>query len=1315
MKRISGVQYVMVLWLLINVILSPLAFTSANEDQQGSISSSVFSPGVFSRISSSPGNLPSQSPKASLSFFPLLFILPLFCLCFPLAMKGQAGMEFTIALSVVILVFVGIALIINTNAGQLQEKQMQVLMKSVGENIKQEVQLAKNAPGCFATTFDVPEKIDEQSYNFSLDGMELSLQSGKNDVVVLLDVPAMGRIRKGTNTLVKFNESYAMNPCQVYCGDTPPHACVQNAKPWFCEADTQPLNLFCDAINGSELDCRMVPMASRIIQRCDICGCPEGQACLPSGSCEGTISQCGNGACESGETSSSCPDDCTTPWCGNGECGADESYTSCPSDCSPICGNDICDAVETIASCPFDCENFINNPSFEIDNATNFGFGDHASGNRIADGWEINGSQRVNDPNAGVYAYRLLDSNSSLAAKVSLPPGFYDLTSFVKGDHGSGKGRVNVDFMQDGILVVNPFFNDSSVMLSFDPSLYPAYGKVQARGNKISASLLIPNGINEIILSWVPDENNITNYQIDDARLKRQDKVLVASDDTDTKEKFTGDLVILYGNLTLEDAPLPGATCQGFVDEAPIPVSFDDQLGLYVAFSTFDVSGTHQWRIVCDHVGQSLHLWASDEVSIRKTCDNNSICEAGETVDTCPADCSSYGEYLHFYSLTYYPTFGYDASHPPFPVGDVDFTIGVPYPGLPQFNYLGLQDIKASDDNKVNPTTTVYNRGLHDQAVNLSDQELLDLFNLYNEGGWMRPSVIQLADVQKVHHELAATNATYASIYGTDDLPIGVEVDSKLNPIAINVSSRGYQLVPQVGITLDDYQQGKTMVIPDSYGQINNQPLVKARRALWNYNSPAVREYLVRYVLAMSRKSSSHDIFIDNSYMPHQLTSYWSEHYLAPGSQSEQRQYYFSVANGIYQEILSRDPQVRMILNDASTGNSALNDYTSLLSTAGNFYGIMVEGGFYDDCLLPSAYSKRSCDVEWYWNLTQSLKDRGKIITYLVSGNPGVIPSDYSKLYQVWLWAHLLADDNTYFHVFTYLNQPGPDGQPFPYYLYNETFGMPLDPAPVSNGAIWSRRYERGVIEFDTSSGDLSAIRFIENVCGDSVCDSRESGISCPADCSSLLLSTEVSSVYYMMADGSPTPDPFVIVDTSLFNHIITLIGDPAITPAAGATLNGNDALSIDLLTSQEGKNPLSFSAWVKADSTSSGGHMVMSTDDGGYDWSVLQVGDHWHVYTGNSMMDTGFQVSPGVWHHIAALFIPGVGTTFYLDGVGSFIPEISYDASTAQMVIGAGGDGMSNFFDGSIDRVRVWDKVLTQDEIQAMVDEGHDAPAIIS
>ncbi len=68
-----------------------------------------------------------------------------------------------------------------------------------------------------------------------------------------------------------------------------------------------------------------------------------------------------------------------------------------------------------------------------------------------------------------------------------------------------------------------------------------------------------------------------------------------------------------------------------------------------------------------------------------------------------------------------------------------------------------------------------------------------------------------------------------------------------------------------------------------------------------------------------------------------------------------------------------------------------------------------------------------------------------------------------------------------------------------------------------------------------------------------------------------------------------------------------------------------NDVVNTQFLLNQEqNTSGYTFEAWVYPTSTSSGRHMVMSTDDGGFDWSILRQGNKWYVFTGSGSFDTG-------------------------------------------------------------------------------------------
>lgn len=71
-----------------------------------------------------------------------------------------------------------------------------------------------------------------------------------------------------------------------------------------------------------------------------------------NGFCSSNDIACGNGTCNSGENSSTCPQDCSP--CGDGFCTFNETVFSCPGDCG-FCGDGICSVGESSLSCPEDC------------------------------------------------------------------------------------------------------------------------------------------------------------------------------------------------------------------------------------------------------------------------------------------------------------------------------------------------------------------------------------------------------------------------------------------------------------------------------------------------------------------------------------------------------------------------------------------------------------------------------------------------------------------------------------------------------------------------------------------------------------------------------------------------------------------------------------------------------------------------------------------------------------------------------------------------------------------------------------------------
>jgi len=87
---------------------------------------------------------------------------------------------------------------------------------------------------------------------------------------------------------------------------------------------------------------------------------PVDLGSCPLGHCGGATPSCGDGACASGESCSSCEADCgpCPASCGDGTCGSGETCSNCASDCGDCpasCGDGSCNGSESCSTCPADC------------------------------------------------------------------------------------------------------------------------------------------------------------------------------------------------------------------------------------------------------------------------------------------------------------------------------------------------------------------------------------------------------------------------------------------------------------------------------------------------------------------------------------------------------------------------------------------------------------------------------------------------------------------------------------------------------------------------------------------------------------------------------------------------------------------------------------------------------------------------------------------------------------------------------------------------------------------------------------------------
>jgi hypothetical protein len=128
--------------------------------------------------------------------------------------------------------------------------------------------------------------------------------------------------------------------CNTGCGNISFEGCCNGQTLQFCEAGEL-----------KSIDCNQQPSCgwqpTGPFYDCGTDGTPDPSGQNPLACGGGTAPVCGNGICEAGENTSTCPTDCDggQPVCGNGSCEAGESAQTCPADCGgggPGCADKQC-------------------------------------------------------------------------------------------------------------------------------------------------------------------------------------------------------------------------------------------------------------------------------------------------------------------------------------------------------------------------------------------------------------------------------------------------------------------------------------------------------------------------------------------------------------------------------------------------------------------------------------------------------------------------------------------------------------------------------------------------------------------------------------------------------------------------------------------------------------------------------------------------------------------------------------------------------------------------------------------------------------
>jgi len=154
-----------------------------------------------------------------------------------------------------------------------------------------------------------------------------------------------------------------------------------------------------------------------------------------------------------------------------------------------------------------------------------------------------------------------------------------------------------------------------------------------------------------------------------------------------------------------------------------------------------------------------------------------------------------------------------------------------------------------------------------------------------------------------------------------------------------------------------------------------------------------------------------------------------------------------------------------------------------------------------------------------------------------------------------------------------------------------------------------------------------------------------------------------------------------------------------------------NDYVDIPDMVAPSGNAPRTFMAWIKRDdaSTSWPGKAIGGWgNDKNNELMNIMVLDgvlNWHLHGQNTLTGSA-QIRPDTWYHIAATY-DSTTQRFYVDGLLDGSNDRILNTGSGNVKIGRQPDYNGAYFSGNIDEVTIFDRALTQEEIQNSISNG--------
>ena len=187
--------------------------------------------------------------------------------------------------------------------------------------------------------------------------------------------------------------------------------------------------------------------------------------------------------------------------------------------------------------------------------------------------------------------------------------------------------------------------------------------------------------------------------------------------------------------------------------------------------------------------------------------------------------------------------------------------------------------------------------------------------------------------------------------------------------------------------------------------------------------------------------------------------------------------------------------------------------------------------------------------------------------------------------------------------------------------------------------------------------------------------------------------------------------------DSSGADHDGILVNGPTWTPGKfgnGLSLDGSNEFVLvgNSDTLNLGTSDFTIAAWIKRQATSTEHTIVSKTASGSWTSGGKEFfinGSDGKLAFGNfgvgQVFSTGAISNDGLWHYVAMTFANSSNTvSFYIDAVASGTNTLNPPADVGGHVVKIGGHPAGHYFQGQLDEVRIFSRVLSPSEIQSIM-----------